>query len=1087
VGGFIDVQVSGLTVDGADVVGVQGAVLYDTTKLQLLGTGLGSASTHYMVHDDGATGVAKFAAVDSLGLQLHAFSVRFLVRAPSYLPSTRVRFDEAARLSDGSQATGSGATVSVDVAEAGALGAGSLVMPAADVSAGDAPLAMSDGVPAPLRYGDVNRNGALDMWDYKPIMRWIVGVDSAPSFDSTAGVLANVFPANLPGLGAADDDWAPGWEANCTRRYSIADAAAIVLEMAGGSVQVAGELLPEPRAAAPTCISVPAVAPDTLPAWLYAPENILPAEPLVGGAQLRGVTLVLFRGDATQAQRAAAIARIGGTVIGGARVFHTDGFYYVRIPGAGERADVRRALDTLRSIPQVELALPGSLEDYEPSYRLPNDGSNWQKTDWTPDRNQADGDNWALEYIEAPRAWGCSTGSDDVKVAVIDGRFDTTGVAELRRNQRYYLKDEEISSNPSPFDSRAQLHGNGVAGVIAATGDNDSLATGVMWRAHLELFELRAPITREQLATPYGVGNAEMMARVFDAATRGAHIINISYNRGWTHLTSDDVTPSRSNPEVQELLFNDSAAMVTVLRRLDSSGLRPLIVLSAGNYNLDAEFGGNTLAKKTLPNQILVVGAHARAGVSPSQRNTWYKAKFEGTNHGSLVDLMAPGEEVQTLASGMNLSKRDGTSFAAPLVAGVAGLMKAFDSELDAAETKRLLLAGATNGGHIADGKPILNAYEALRAVSRRSGAPVCGNRVWSANGKVTIERTPGEPSGDENVHTLSAFRSSVLNVLHGGRTMRNDFGWYDPDSSTWEELRWSPVTRRWTSHAIDWDAPPPAPDGGTYASARGARNHDGDLSVWSYPSATGGRELRLVRWDSVTNTSTETFLAAIVPSALIPAVVSPRDSVPISEVQGQGPNAFHYYTREAVDIGFAFAPRGDRVVLTVTRRVFEPDGDPYWGAWSAPNDTTPPSRHVDSLFIRSRREGASRVIELDVATRAMRQVGTIDAGLSTIAVSESSDELVLTEYEESIRFTVAAPNYAMSPIAGGVAWRRIAFRPVVNGSLAATPARTVNLPATNVRDGQLPGTVAPLRARTSRSPSTPPQRWASPPRKPTR
>ena len=98
---------------------------------------------------------------------------------------------------------------------------------------------------------------------------------------------------------------------------------------------------------------VPPIAPETVPDWVYAEENIISNSPLMLGEFVRNIVMVLFQPDATQAERQAAVDLIGGEVVGGSRMFITDGVYFVRIASHGAGAALFRAVVQLEALPQV--------------------------------------------------------------------------------------------------------------------------------------------------------------------------------------------------------------------------------------------------------------------------------------------------------------------------------------------------------------------------------------------------------------------------------------------------------------------------------------------------------------------------------------------------------------------------------------------------------------------------------------------------------------------------------------------------------------------------------------------------------------
>lgn len=107
----------------------------------------------------------------------------------------------------------------------------------------------------------------------------------------------------------------------------------------------------------------------------------------------------------------------------------------------------------------------------------------------------------------------------------------------------------------------------------------------------------------------------------------------------------------------------------------------------------------------------------------------------------------------------------------APLTAGVAALLLAFDPTLTPSELRQLIVAAATSSGHRAQSAtatyPFLDAYGALKLVSGRPNAPLCANRIITFDGSVEVQRTTGW--AQLVVDPDSGF---VPNVLHGGRTI---------------------------------------------------------------------------------------------------------------------------------------------------------------------------------------------------------------------------------------------------------------------------------------------------------------------------
>lgn len=100
--------------------------------------------------------------------------------------------------------------------------------------------------------------------------------------------------------------------------------------------------------------SVPAIAPDSIPRTLLAS---LPTLTTPNGQTLKAqLVVVLFRREASAADRTRVIAKVGGVVVGGRRTIQGDGWYIVRVPTATTVDGVLGALGALWSDPSVEVA-----------------------------------------------------------------------------------------------------------------------------------------------------------------------------------------------------------------------------------------------------------------------------------------------------------------------------------------------------------------------------------------------------------------------------------------------------------------------------------------------------------------------------------------------------------------------------------------------------------------------------------------------------------------------------------------------------------------------------------------------------------
>jgi subtilisin family serine protease len=509
--------------------------------------------------------------------------------------------------------------------------------------------------------------------------------------------------------------------------------------------------------------SFPALPPDSLPSWIYADSNLVDGGAVIAGLIARHALIVAFDPATSGADRAAAIMRVGGTVVGGMPMDgDLEGWYFLQIPAASPAA-ILAARDTVEAMPGVVMSIPAMRDGWGPDYRLPRDSA--AISDYRTNPDSAAGPNWALEAIAAPLAWGCSTGSPSLKVTVIDGLFED--VDDLRPNVA------KMTGVYSPITPGSNRHGTAVASILAAKGDNRIGMTGVMWNASLEL----------SLASAYRPGEGKysqldvVVKRMGEAANSGARIINVSefvrYKIAGEADTIRDPIPD--SPEGRVYLEKKvKPAMRWVLKQHQKNTPPPLFVFSAGNggrdaIGRDAELNGFPVIEKEFPDRVLVV-----AGTDGELSRMNHLAPE--SNRGARVAIAAPARNVMALEQHGTVAAFFNTSAATPLVSGVAGLLMSFDPQLTVAEVRQYIVDGAIKGGRFSDGYPVLNAYESLKLAAGRIGAPLCGNRMWKNGDDIVVERQGGT---EEIVTHLApqSWQSSFISAYHGGRRFDMDWG----------------------------------------------------------------------------------------------------------------------------------------------------------------------------------------------------------------------------------------------------------------------------------------------------------------------
>ena len=248
---------------------------------------------------------------------------------------------------------------------------------------------------------------------------------------------------------------------------------------------------------------------------------------------------------------------------------------------------------------------------------------------------------WHLPKINAPLAWDASTGSN-VVVAVLDSGIDASH-PDLGSRLLGGFNTVDNTNNTSDIAG----HGTKVAGVIGAISNNGIGVASIAWDTQI----LPVRVSNQSSGSAY---TSDLAEGVIWAADNGAHIVNASYA-----LTSSSSVNSAAN----------------YLR--DKGGL---MVVSAGNDGAEWTFGDSA--------NLISVSATS----SSDSKTSW-------SSYGSFVDVSAPGASIYTTANGSGYASVSGTSFSAPLTAGVLALIKSANWNLTPTQMENILEESAIDLG----------------------------------------------------------------------------------------------------------------------------------------------------------------------------------------------------------------------------------------------------------------------------------------------------------------------------------------------------------------------------------------------------
>ena len=253
---------------------------------------------------------------------------------------------------------------------------------------------------------------------------------------------------------------------------------------------------------------------------------------------------------------------------------------------------------------------------------------------------------WGIQKINAPLAWDYTTGDSSISVGVIDTGIDQNH-PDIRENMWttwngrliYGWNFADNSSDSMDLDG----HGSHVAGTIGAVGNNRIGITGVCWQVRVA-------------ALKFGLDVASAIAAIDFANYYELYILNASWGgRAYSQALKDAI-------DQYEGLF----------------------VASAGNDGTNNDVDPMYPASYDCKNIISV------AAVDP------YDTLARFSNYGlKTVDIAAPGTNILSLDLAGEYSPLNGTSMAAPHVAGAAALLKSSMPNISTITLKRIILSSA--------------------------------------------------------------------------------------------------------------------------------------------------------------------------------------------------------------------------------------------------------------------------------------------------------------------------------------------------------------------------------------------------------
>jgi len=388
---------------------------------------------------------------------------------------------------------------------------------------------------------------------------------------------------------------------------------------------------------------------------------------------------------------------------------------------------------------------------------------------------------WGKERMGCEAAWDTETGDTNIIVAVLDigvdldhydleasiwrnpgeaGALATNGVDD---DANGYIDDwigwdfgqddnDPEDNGDEDYDGRFAFagHGSHCAGNIGARGNNSVGMAGVCWNVRimaLKVFEyypaydaMRAAGDKTVLAMKYATDKGAKITSNSYGASSGLHgILSVFY-------------PGVSYQNDQGVLF----------------------IAAAGNDGVDIDVTTYDPACLDLPNVIAVGNSQMSETLASS------------SNYGEeSVDIIAPGTVIYGTTPNDLIASMDGTSMAAPQVAGAAALLYSLKPEISYLNCKQLLLDGvdtfaAYSNTCVSHGR--LNVNNSLNLLAGYFMAAPLANADWVHETTQTIQWFTTSTNGLSRISIVQN-GSNVLTIATNVTKTDEAYEWIVSDS----------------------------------------------------------------------------------------------------------------------------------------------------------------------------------------------------------------------------------------------------------------------------------------------------------------
>lgn len=291
---------------------------------------------------------------------------------------------------------------------------------------------------------------------------------------------------------------------------------------------------------------------------------------------------------------------------------------------------------------------------------------------------------WHLDAIHLKPGWAITKGASHIKVAIVDDGIQAD----------HPMFEDRIVDAYNVFTQNNSLsagvgHGTHTAGLAAGSDDfYNQGAAGVAPGCKI----MPVQVFDNQMCPL-----SALIAGVMYALHHDADVVNISIAPSFKGL---NVLPVEQQDEIAKTQFHNVAALWARVCRL-ASNKNSILVFAAGNDDILTSIPPENRNESS----IVVTAVDKKK----------YPTVF--TNYGPCSDISAPGKSIYSSFPSSTFQSCDGTSMAAPIVAGVIALMKSIKKDITVEQVRNVLYStGADVYGWI---PPMVLVDKALEATQK--------------------------------------------------------------------------------------------------------------------------------------------------------------------------------------------------------------------------------------------------------------------------------------------------------------------------------------------------------------------------------